>query len=397
MGYLGGVAPLVDRQSYPLFEGSLAHSWSPLGAWNVRTLPDNDTSDRPQRRTALVARELHRYNIHIAALSVTRLADEGELCERGSGYTFFWSGRSTEVRRESGVGFAIKTSIVSKLVGPPKGISDRLMTLKLPLQNGKKHISIVSCYAPTMTNPDDVIAKFFEELNSILLDIPKTEKLLILGDFNARVGSDDDIWKGVLGKFGIGRCNSNGLLLLQTCAEHKLLISNTIFSLPMRKRTSWMHPRSRHWHLIDYVITRQSDRQDIRVTKSCYGAECGTDHRLIITKLNIRIQPKRRPQKSKPLKRLNTASLADDKPEKSLADAIENCLKSTLLTESNVDKSWECFKEAIHSTALNILGPMERKHQDWFDENSSEIRKLLDEKHKLHKLYLNNTNKLPVH
>ncbi|KAI8791567.1 cytochrome P450 2D20 [Biomphalaria glabrata] len=153
-----------------------------------------------------------------------------------------------------------------------------------------------------------------------------------------------------------------------------------------------MHPRSKHWHLIDYVITRQSDRQDIRVTKSCCGAECGTDHRLIITKLNIRIQPKRRLQKSKPLKRLNTASLADDKTKKSLADAIENCLKSTVLTESNVDKSWECFKEAIYSTALNILGPMERKHQDWFDENSTEIRKLLDEKHKLHKLCLNNPN-----
>ncbi|KAI8775776.1 craniofacial development protein 2 [Biomphalaria glabrata] len=262
------------------------------------------------------------------------------------------------------------------------------MTLKLPLQNGKRHISIVSCYAPTMTNPDDVIAKFDEELNSTLLDIPNTEKLLILGDFNARVGSDHHIWKGVLGKFGICQCNSNGLLLLQTCAEHKLLISKTIFSLPMRKRTSWMHSRSRHWHLTDYVITRQSDRQEIRVTKSC----CGADHRLIITKLNIRIQPKRRPQKSKPIKRLNTASLADDKTEKSLADAIENCLKSTLLTESNVDKSWECFKEAIHSTALSILSPMERKHQGWFDENSTDIRKLLDEKHKLHKLYLNNPN-----
>ncbi|KAI8789953.1 craniofacial development protein 2 [Biomphalaria glabrata] len=104
-----------------------------------------------------------------------------------------------QVRRESGVGFAIKTSLVSKLVGPPKGISDRLMTLKLPLQNGKKHIFIVSCYAPTMTNPDDVIAKFYKELNSTILDIPKTEKLLILGDFNTRVGSDHHIWKGVLG------------------------------------------------------------------------------------------------------------------------------------------------------------------------------------------------------
>ncbi|KAK6959613.1 craniofacial development protein 2 [Biomphalaria glabrata] len=105
----------------------------------------------------------------------------------------------------------------------------------------------------------------------------------------------------------------------------------------MRKRTSWMHLRSRHWHLIDYFTTRQSDRQDIRVTKSCCGSECGTDHRLIITKLNIRIQPKRPPQKSKPLKRLNTARLADDKIVKSLTDALENCLKFTSLAESNVD------------------------------------------------------------
>ncbi|KAK7005239.1 craniofacial development protein 2 [Biomphalaria glabrata] len=221
-----------------------------------------------------------------------------------------------------------------------------------------------------MTKPDDVIAKFYEELNFTLLDIPKTEKLLILGDFNARVGSDHHIWKGVLGGFGIVQCISNGLLLLQTCAEHKLLISNTIFSLPMRKRTSWMHPLSTLApHRL--VITRQSDRQDICVTKSSCGAECGTDYRLIITKLNIRIQPKSRSQKSKPLKRLNMARLAADKIEKSLADAIEYCLKSTHLVESSVDNSWECFKEVIHSTALNILGPKERKHQDWFDENST--------------------------
>ncbi|KAK6973308.1 cytochrome P450 2D20 [Biomphalaria glabrata] len=119
------------------------------------------------------------------------------------------------------------------------------------------------------------------------------------------------------------------------------------------------------------------------------------DHRLIITKLNICIQPKRRPQKSKPLKRLNTARLADDNIEKSLAD--RELPQVHPLAESNVDKSWECFKEAIHSTSLSILGPMERKHQDWFEENSTEIRKLLDKKHKLNKLYLNNTNKLPVH
>ena len=56
-------------------------------AWNVRTLLDRSGSGRPERRIALVGKELSRYNIDIAALSETRLADEGHLTEAGSGYT----------------------------------------------------------------------------------------------------------------------------------------------------------------------------------------------------------------------------------------------------------------------------------------------------------------------
>ena len=82
------------------------------------------------------------------------------------------------------------------------------------------------------------------------------------------------------------------------CAEHELLITNTVFRLPTRKKTSWMHPRSKHWHLIDYVIERRRDRQNIIVTKTICGADCWTDHRLVVSKLNLRIQPVRRRQES---------------------------------------------------------------------------------------------------
>ena len=54
---------------------------------------DSAGSDRPQRRTALVGRDLGRYGIEIAALSETRFAEIGEIKEVGAGYTFFWSGR----------------------------------------------------------------------------------------------------------------------------------------------------------------------------------------------------------------------------------------------------------------------------------------------------------------
>ncbi|CAG4987823.1 unnamed protein product [Parnassius apollo] len=61
-----------------------------FGACNVRTLLDREENACPERKTAIVARELSRYNIDVAALSETHLSDEGELVEHGGGYTFFW-------------------------------------------------------------------------------------------------------------------------------------------------------------------------------------------------------------------------------------------------------------------------------------------------------------------
>ena len=127
------------------------------------------------------------------------------------------------------------------------------MTLRLSL-SCKRHATIVSAYAPTMTNPDEVKDKFYDDLDSVISAAPQTDKLILLGDFNARVGTDHQTWEGVIGSEGVGKCNSNGLLLLMKCAEHELLITNTVFHLPTRRKTTWMHPRSKHWHLIDYVI-----------------------------------------------------------------------------------------------------------------------------------------------
>ena len=157
----------------------------------MRTLLDRDDADRPQRRTALIRRQLARYNIDISALNETRLAGEGQLCEKGAGYTFFWSGRVSEERREAVVGFAVKTALVGKLAGPPKVVNDRLMTMKLPHSYEITRVTIVSAYGPTMTNPEDVKDKFCEEMHSVIANVPRADKLIILGDFNARVGSDN--------------------------------------------------------------------------------------------------------------------------------------------------------------------------------------------------------------
>ena len=111
------------------------------------------------------------------------------------------------------------------------------MTVRLTLPRGR-YTTLISAYAPTMTNLDKVKEKFYEDLQAAIASVPKADKLVFLSDFNARVGTDYILWTEVLGKNGVGKCNGNGALLLESCAAHELLITNTVFRLPNRNKTT---------------------------------------------------------------------------------------------------------------------------------------------------------------
>ena len=77
--------------------------------------------------------------------------------------------------------------------------------------------TVLSVYAPTLQAETGVKEGFYRDLNNLLQQVDSKDKLLILRDFNARVGRDFELWKGVLGRHGIGNCNDNGRLLLEFC------------------------------------------------------------------------------------------------------------------------------------------------------------------------------------
>ena len=75
----------------------------------------------------------------------------------------------------------------------PTGISERLITLRISIAK-TRYATIISAYEPTMTNPDQTKEEFCELLGQTLQKIPPTDKIIILGDFNARVGDDFTSW-----------------------------------------------------------------------------------------------------------------------------------------------------------------------------------------------------------
>ncbi len=191
----------------------------------MRTLMDSATSDRPERRTAIIARELRRYRIDLAALSETRLADEGQLKEERG---FFWKGKASDEPRIHGVRIAIRNQLISHLYELPVVISERLMTIRLVLANNQI-ATVVSTYAPTLDSEEEVKETIYACLDETLSRIPKEDKIILLGDFNARVGRDQHLWKGTIGKEGIGNSSTSGVMLLSNCVKHDLIITNTLF------------------------------------------------------------------------------------------------------------------------------------------------------------------------
>ena len=119
-----------------------------------------------------------------------------------------------------------------------------------------------------------------------------------------------------------------------------------------------MHPRSKHWYLIDYVIVQRKDRQDVRVTKTMCGADCWTDHRLVVSKLNLYIQPVRRPQGKKMPKKLDVSKLKQDSKRQAFVNYLCSHLDALEHSSEDVDESWTVFRGTVHSSAMGSLGPV---------------------------------------
>ena len=139
----------------------------------------------------------------------------------------------------------------------PIGLNKRIMTLRLETPNNEV-INLISAYVPIMKASEEAKEEFYELLNSTIEEVPPKEKLLLLGDFNARVGQNCETWRGIIGKHGLCKSNLNGILLLSHCVAHGLAITNTMFKTKEIRKGTWMHPRSRHWHQIDHIITREA-------------------------------------------------------------------------------------------------------------------------------------------
>ena len=116
------------------------------------------------------------------------------------------------------------------------------MKLCFPL-NRTHHVTIISAYTSTLTSPDEAKVQFCDDLGHLIKVASPSDKLIILGDFNSRVGKVSDDWKSVLGSHGTGNLNSNSLLLLSKCANHMLCIPQHLLPLSWQVQNNLDGPK----------------------------------------------------------------------------------------------------------------------------------------------------------
>ena len=141
---------------------------------------------------------------------------------------------------------------------------------------------------PVINAEEAEVERFYENLQDLLELTPKKDVLFIIGDLNAKVGSQET--SGVIGKFGLGVQNGVGQRLIEFCQENALVIANTLFQQHKRRTYTWTSPDGQYQNQTDYILCSQRWGSSIQSAKTRLGADCGSDYELLIAKFRLKLK-----------------------------------------------------------------------------------------------------------
>ena len=147
------------------------------------------------------------------------------------------------------------------------------------------NITVIQAYPPISNAEEAEVERFYEDLQDLLELTPKKDIFFIIGDWNAKVGSQEI--PGITVKFGPGVQNEAGQRLTEFCQENAQVIANTLFQQYKRRLYTWTSPDGQHRNQIDYILYSQRWRSSIQSAKTRLGADCGSDHELLIANSDL--------------------------------------------------------------------------------------------------------------
>ena len=198
-----------------------------------------------QGKLEVVQQEMARVNINILGISELKLTGIGEF--NSDDHYIYYCGQ--ESLRRNGVAIVVNKRVQNAVLGCSLK-NNRMISVRF--QGKPFNITVVHIYAPTSNAEEAEVEQFYEDLQDLLELTPQKDVLFLIGDWNAKVGSQET--PGVTGKFGLGMWNKAGERLIEFCQENALVIANTLFQQHKRRLYSWKPPDGPHQNQIDFIL-----------------------------------------------------------------------------------------------------------------------------------------------
>lgn len=326
-----------------------------IGTWNVQTML------QPGKMRE-VADEMNRFHLDIIALQEIRWQGQGVIEKRD--FKFIYSGPAARTG-QFGTGFIMNKKVSDRVIGI-EPISDRIC--KLRMKGHFRNITLISVHAPTEDKSDEEKEEFYGKLTRVYGAVPKYDLVIILGDFNAKIGKENFL-KGVAGKFSLhNESSDNGRMLVEFATACGMIIKSTSFDHKRIHLGTWRAPGTDLMSQIDHVLVSKRHATSVVDTRAMRGPNCDTDHYLVRAVVREKLAMI---QKDKGEKRMkwDVDKLKDGQCCGQYQLMIANRLDKEI---NNIEEKWTNMKEAVIEAAREIVGVERRKQSEWFDDECRE-------------------------
>lgn len=334
-----------------------------IATWNIRTMLQTG-------KMMEIAGEIKKYSIDIAAIQEIRWQGSGRVDKKD--FSMLYSGHQDRTGM-NGTGFMVSSKIRKSILGFVP-VNDRIC--KIRLKGRFRNITMISAYAPTEDKDIEIKETFYDNLMRECNNVPKYDLIIIMGDFNAKIGKEDFV-SSVAGKYTLHEeTNENGKLLCQMAMAQSLVVRSTCFNHKNVHKGTWKVPGTEQLNQIDHILSSYRHAKSIIDVRSCRGPNCDSDHYLVKAVLRERISNTLKEEANVRTK-WDTGKLKNETE----ASKFERIVREKMENEEEVEdisERWKKIERALVEAAKETIGTKKReKREGWFDE---ECRRAIEKK-----------------
>ena len=149
----------------------------------------------------------------------------------------------------------------------------RIIAASFQTKERRISMDMIQCYAPTNDSEDEVKDQFYHRLQSVIDNFSERDVTILMGDFNAKIGSDNIGYEQVIEQHRLGVMNDNGERLADLCALNKLVLGGSVFLHRRIHKETWLSPDQSTENQIDHFCISKKFRRSLQDVRVKWGAD----------------------------------------------------------------------------------------------------------------------------